>query len=107
MLGGLGGMMKQLQEAQKRAERMQAEMADARIEASAGGLVTVVVDGLGILQTLTIDGPKLGLSPEDTELLQDAVMAAVDAAVETAQKKAKGTLDELTGGLKLPPGMGL
>lgn len=106
MLGGLGGMMKQIQEAQKRAERMQAEMADARIEASAGGLVTCVVDGMGLVQSITIDGTKLGLSEDDTELLQDAVMAAVGAAVETAQSKAKGAMNELTGGLKLPGGLG-
>jgi DNA-binding YbaB/EbfC family protein len=107
MLGNLGGMMKQLQEAQRKAARMQEELAQVRLEASAGGLVTCTVDGTGQVLDIRIDTAKLGLDAEDGELLQDAVLAAVQEAIATAQENAQRALADLTGGLKLPGGLGL
>jgi hypothetical protein len=108
MFGNLGGMMKQVQEAQRKAQKMQEELAAARFEASAGGgLATCVVDGLGNVLDLAIDGAKLGLSAEDAELLTDTVLAAVQEAVRTAHESSAAQLADLTGGLGLPPGLGL
>jgi DNA-binding YbaB/EbfC family protein len=108
MLKNLGGMMKQLQEAQKRATQIQEELAETRIETSAGGgLVTCVVDGMGQVMDLKVNGEALGLDADDTEMLQDTILAAVQEAVRTAQEQTREKMDELTGGLPLPPGFGI
>jgi DNA-binding YbaB/EbfC family protein len=108
MLGNLGGMMKQMQEAQRKMQQMQEELAEMRLEASAGGgLVTCMVDGVGNVLDLTIDGAKLGLDADDAELLQDSVLAAVQEAVRAAQESGRKKLEAITGGMGLPPGLGL
>lgn len=107
MLGNLGGMMKQFKEMQRKAEEMQEKLAADRIETTAGGLVKVVVDGKGDLLELTIDGSQIGLEAEDTEMLQDALLAALIEAKAVAADRQQAMLGELTGGLPLPPGMDL
>ena len=106
MLGNLGGMMKQLQEAQKRAERMQEELAAVRLETSTGGgLVTCTGNGLGEIDAIVIDGAKLGLDDDDVELLQDAILAAVRDVAAQAKEHSQAIVEEMTGGLPIPPGM--
>jgi DNA-binding YbaB/EbfC family protein len=89
-------MMKQAQQMQ---ERLQKQMADLRIEATAGGgMVTVVVNGAKQIQSLKID-PEVVIK-EDVEMLQDLILAAVN----DAQRKADEAMSQQMGGM-LPPGM--
>jgi DNA-binding YbaB/EbfC family protein len=91
-------MMKQAQQMQ---ERLQKQMAELRIEASAGGgMVTVVVNGSKQLQSLKID-PEV-VSKEDVEMLQDLIVAAVNDAHRKADEELSHKMGGLMGGLKLP-----
>ena len=95
---GLGDMMKQAQEMQ---ERLQREMQDIRVEASAGGgMITVAMAGSKELLEVRID-PE-AVKDGDVEMLQDMVVAAVNEASRKVDEKLKGKL-----GSMLPPGMGL
>lgn len=107
MLGNLGNMMRQVQEMQAKAEKIREELAEKRLTATSGGeLVTVTVDGTGRVVDLAIDGGKIGLDDDDTEILQDAVLAAIRDAAEQAEEEGAEMMEQLTGGLKLPPGLG-
>ena len=98
MKGGLGNLMKQAQQMQ---ERLQKQMAELRIEASAGGgMVTVVVNGSKQLQSLRID-PEV-VSKEDVEMLQDLIVAAVNDAHRKADEAMGQKMGGMMGGLKLP-----
>jgi DNA-binding YbaB/EbfC family protein len=91
-------MMKQVQQAQ---ERLQAEIAAIRIEASAGGgVVTVAMDGQKQLLSLKID-PEV-VSRDDVEMLQDLVLSAVNEAARKVEATIQEKVGSLTGGLKLP-----
>ena len=91
-------MMKQAQQMQ---ERLQKQMAELRIEASAGGgMVTVVVNGSKQLQSLKID-PEV-VSKEDVEMLQDLIVAAVNDAHRKADEEMSQKMGGMMGGLKLP-----
>ena len=107
MFGNLGNLMKQVQQAQKKAAKIQDELAELTLEASAGGLVTCRVNGVKEILDLTIDGAKLGLDPDDAELLQESVLAAVQEALRAADEQAKAAMEEITGGLPIPPGFGI
>ena len=90
-------MMKQAQQMQ---ERLQKQMAELRVEATAGGgMVTVVVNGAKQLQSIKID-PEV-VSKEDLEMLQDMILAAINEANRKVDEAMKGKL----GGM-LPPGLG-
>lgn len=87
-------MMKQAQQMQ---ERLQKQMAEMRVEATAGGgMVTVIVDGTKRLQSITID-PDV-VSKDDVEMLQDLIVAALN----DANRKVDEQLGGLMGGLKIP-----
>ena len=91
-------MMKQAQEMQ---ERLKKQMAEMRVEATAGGgMVTVVVDGAKQIQSIRID-PEV-VSKDDVEMLQDMIVAAVN----DAHRKVEDVLKQKVGGM-LPPGMKL
>ena len=99
--GGVGNIMKQAQMMQKRMAQMQQELEERRIEATAGGgMVKAVVSGKQQLIALTID-PK-AVDPEDVEMLQDLVMAAVSEALKQSQKMAEEEMGKITGGLNIP-----
>ena len=88
-----------MQQAKQMQERLQQQMAELRVEASAGGgMVTVVVDGTKQVQSLRID-PEV-VSKDDVEMLQDLIVAAVN----DAHRKADEALAQKMGGM-LPPGM--
>ena len=88
-------MMKQAQQMQ---ERLAKQMADMKVEASAGGgMVTVVVNGAKQIQSLKID-PEV-VSKDDVEMLQDLVLAATNEALRSAQELASAKLGGITGGL--------
>jgi len=87
-------MMKQ---AQKMQEQLQKQMQDLRIEATAGGgMVTVKANGAGEIQEIKID-PK-AIDPNDPEMLEDMVLAAVNEAVRSAHSLAEAKLGGLAGG---------
>ena len=91
-------MMKQAQEMQ---ERLQKQMAELRIEASAGGgMVTVTVNGAKQVQSLTID-PEV-VSKEDVGMLQDLIVAAVNDAQRKVDDEMAQQMGGMMGGLKLP-----
>jgi DNA-binding YbaB/EbfC family protein len=91
-------MMKQAQQMQ---ERLQKQMSELRIEASAGGgMVTVVVTGSKQLLSLKID-PEV-VSKEDVEMLQDLIVAAVNDAQRKVDEELSQKMGGLMGGLKLP-----
>jgi hypothetical protein len=98
-------MMQQVQKMQADMEKAQASLKDERVEASAGGgMVTVTVSGDLEIVDLKID-PE-AVDPEDVELLQDMVLAAVNEAVRSAQELAASKLGAATGGLGGAGGLG-
>ena len=103
--GGMGGgmnmnMMKQVQKMQQDMAKMQEELATKTYTAAAGGgVVTAEVNGQHQLLNLTID-PE-AVDPEDVEMLQDMVVAAVNEAMRAAEDDAANAMKGLTGGLGL------
>jgi nucleoid-associated protein EbfC len=101
----LNKMLKQVQEMQAEMLKAQEQLKDEVVEASSGGgMVTVKITGDLQLKELRIDPDAIGGSgeppgPEDIELLQDMVLAAVNEAIRSAQELANRKLGALTGGL--------
>jgi len=99
--GGLGNMMKQVQQMQAKMAEMQAQLESAEIEGSAGGgMVKVVVNGKNELRSITID--REVVNPDDVEMLQDLIVAALNQAREKAHEIQQQQMSSLTGGLNLP-----
>ena len=93
-------MMRQVQKMQEDMMRMQEELETQTFEASAGGgMVKAVVNGNKELAGLTID-PE-AVDPEDVEMLQDLVVAAVNEALRASEAAASENMNKLTGGLNL------
>ncbi len=94
-------MLKQAQDMQRRLAQVQEELAEALTEGSAGGgVVKAVVQGGNKLESITID-PEV-IDPEDADMLQDLVTAAVNDALDSAQKEAADKMGAITGGLNIP-----
>ena len=82
-------------------ERMQQQMADTRVQATAGGgMVTVVVNGAKQLQSIQLD-PSV-VSKDDVEMLQDMIVAAVNDAHRKVDEQLGRSISGLMGGLKIP-----
>ncbi len=91
-------MMKQAQEMQ---ERLKKQMAEMRVEATAGGgMITVAVNGTKQLESIRID-PEV-VSREDVEMLQDLIVAAVNDAGRKVDEQLGQSMSGLMGGLKIP-----
>jgi hypothetical protein len=91
-------LMKQLQQAQ---ERMQQEITQLRVEASAGGgMVQIVMTGEKVVESITID-PEV-VNPDDVEMLQDLVLAAINEAGGKVDEAVREKVGGLAGGLNLP-----
>jgi DNA-binding YbaB/EbfC family protein len=91
-------MMKQAQQMQ---ERMQKQMDEMRIEATAGGgMVTVVINGAKQVQSLKID-PE-AVSRDDVEMLQDLILAALNDAHRKADEAMSKQMQGMMGGMKIP-----
>jgi nucleoid-associated protein EbfC len=91
-------MMKQAQQMQ---ERLQKEVAEIRVEATAGGgMVTVVMSGTKQLQRLTID-PEV-VSKDDVEMLQDLIVAAVSDAHRKVDEEIQRRVGGMMGGMRIP-----
>ena len=102
MPGGMNqaAMMKQAQKMQQEMLRMQEELETKTFKATAGGgMVTAEVTGKHELKNLTID-PE-AVDPDDVEMLQDMVIAAVNEAMRAADADAANNMSRLTGGLNL------
>ena len=98
-------MLKQVQQMQAEMMKAQEGLKDEIVEASAGGgMVTVKVSGELEIKDLTID-PE-AVDPEDVEMLQDMVLAAVNEALRSAQELAANKMQQATGGLGGPGGLG-
>ncbi len=104
-IGGMGGnmnsMIRQAQKMQQDMMKAQEELEAKSYEASAGGgVVSAVVSGKKELTSVTID-PE-AVDPEDVEMLQDLIVAAVNEAMRLANEDAASQMSKLTGGLNLP-----
>jgi hypothetical protein len=94
-------MLKQARELQAKLIKAQEELSDATVEGSSGGgAVTVVVNGQQEVQSIKIS-PE-AIDPDDVELLEDLVLAAVNEAMEKAKELAAKRLGALTGGVRVP-----
>lgn len=97
--------MKMLQEMQANMENKQAELAEAEYSASAGGgAVDVTVNGSHEIKAIHIK-PEV-CDPEDTEMLEDLLMAALNEAMRKADETAEQEMGQITGGLQGIPGLG-
>lgn len=102
----LGALMKQAQQMQTEMAAEQEKLRDEVLDASAGGgMVKVKISGDLRLLEVMID-PE-AIDPEDPELLQDMVLAAVNEAIRAAQELASTRIGEVTGGMGGPGGLGL
>lgn len=103
---GMGGgmnmnMLKQAQKMQQDMMKMQQELQEKEYQAAVGGgVVSATVNGKHELKNLVID-PE-AVDPEDVEMLQDMIVAAVNEAMRSVDADAAGTMSKLTGGLGLP-----
>ncbi|MBC2695405.1 MAG: YbaB/EbfC family nucleoid-associated protein [Desulfobacteraceae bacterium] len=98
---GMGNMMKQAQNLQAKMLKMQEELADKTVEASAGGgMIKTVANGRQ--QILSIQIEKEVVDPDDVEMLQDLILAAVNDVLAKSQEMVSGEMSKLTGGLKIP-----
>ncbi len=96
-------MLKQVQKMQAEMMAAQESLKDERVEASAGGgMVKVVATGELAIESITID--PAAVDPEDVEMLQDTVLAAVNQALTSAQELAASKMGDVTGGLGGPGG---
>ena len=94
-------LQKMSKDLQSGMENMKDELADKTVEgASGGGAVKVVIDGNQMLKSITISPDAV--DPDDIEMLQDLVVAAVNQAVETSKELQQDSINSLTGGMKLP-----
>ncbi|MDL1964503.1 MAG: YbaB/EbfC family nucleoid-associated protein [Deltaproteobacteria bacterium] len=98
---GMGNMLKQAQKLQSKMLKMQEELADKTVEATAGGgMVKVVANGRQQLLSIRIE--KEVVDSDDVEMLQDLILAATNDALAKSQDMVSGEMGKLTGGLKIP-----
>ena len=96
-----GNMMKQAQKMQAKMAEMQEQLKSETLEASAGGgMVRVVISGDMVIRELVID--PAAIDPDDADMLQDMVAAAVNEAIRSAQELASRRMGEITGGMNVP-----
>jgi len=94
-------ILSMMQQAKDMQDRLQKQMADLRVEATAGGgMVTVIVDGTKQIRSIRID-PTI-VSREDVEMLQDLIAAAVNDASRKVDQQLGQSMSGLLGSLKLP-----
>ena len=97
----MGKMMKQAQQLQNKMEKLQEEMADKTIEASAGGgMIKAVANGRQQIVSVSIE--KEVVDPEDVEMLQDLIVAAINDALAQSQQMVSEEMNKLTGGMNIP-----
>lgn len=98
---GMGKMMKQAQQLQTKMMKMQEELGEKTVEGTAGGgMIKVVANGKQQVVSISIEEEVV--DPEDVEMLQDLVLAAVNDALNRAQEMVSGEMSKLTGGMNIP-----
>lgn len=104
MGGNMNNMMKQVQKMQREMAKLQEEIEQKTVEASAGGgAVTVVASGKKEILSISIK-PE-AVDPDDVEMLQDMITAAVNEALRQADEMLNKEMSKITGGLNLPGGL--
>lgn len=102
----IGQLMKQAQQMQTRMAEMQAKLGEVEMSGqSGGGMVTAVMNGKGELKKIKLD--KAAVDPDDVEILEDLIIAAVADAKNKIEAHVAAETQKLMGGLSLPPGMKL
>ena len=103
-MGNMAGMMKKMQKLQGEMAKMQEQLKTRTMEVSAGGgAIKVVINGDKQILSLKID--PAAVDPEDIEMLEDLVAAAVNEAIKKVDDMTAQEMGKLTGGLNLPAGM--
>lgn len=105
MAKGVGSMMKQAQRLQAKLAKVQEELAEKRVEGSASGQM-VVVTATGQQEIVGIKINPEVVDPEDVEMLEDLILAAIQQAKEKSQELAEKEMQKATSGM-MPPGMGM
>jgi DNA-binding YbaB/EbfC family protein len=101
MAKGMGNMMKQAQKLQSQIFKLQEELADRTVETTVGGgMVKAVANGKQVVLSVTID-PEV-VDPEDVQMLEDLVVAAVNDVLQKSQEMVSAEMNKLTGGFKIP-----
>lgn len=104
MPGNMNNLMKQAQKMQKKMTEMQEELESKTVEATAGGgAVKVTVTGKKELVDIKL--AEEAVDPDDIEMLQDLIVAAVNEAMRQADEMVNSQMSQITGGLNLPGGM--
>ncbi|MEL6361633.1 MAG: YbaB/EbfC family nucleoid-associated protein [Pseudomonadota bacterium] len=102
----LGNLMKQAGEMQAKMKEMQEKIAELEVEGvSGGGMVKVVLNGKGYCKSVALE--KSLLDPEEGEVVEDLIAAAINDAKSKVEEQAEAEMKSLTDGLPLPPGMKL
>jgi hypothetical protein len=103
-MGNMAGMMKKVQQMQNEMKKMQDDLKQRTVEVSSGGgAVKVVMNGEKKIQSLKID--PAAVDPEDVEMLQDLISAAVNEAGKKVEDMMAAEMGKFTNGLGLPPGL--
>lgn len=98
---GFGNLMKEAQKLQAQLEAVREEVAKKKVEATAGGgMVTVEANGNQEIVSIKID--REVINPEDSQMLEDLVLAAVNEALRKARELVAAEMGKLAGGLKIP-----
>ena len=102
----LSQLMKQAQEMQAKMQEMQDGLANMEVTGTSGaGMCQVTMNGNGEARQVKID--KTLVMPDDVEILEDLILAAINDAKEKAKEKSQEEMQKITGGLQLPPGFQL
>lgn len=101
MSKGLGNILRQAQRMQERMGQIQEALATRTVEASSGGrMVTATVNGRLELLSIRID--PTAVNPQDIEMLQDLIVAAVNSAIRRSQEMVKEEMGKVAGELNIP-----
>ncbi|WP_028308896.1 YbaB/EbfC family nucleoid-associated protein [Desulfitibacter alkalitolerans] len=100
-MANMGKMMKQVQKMQEQMKKMQEEIEQRTVEATAGGGAVKVVAN-GKQQIVSIEISPDAVDPEDVEMLQDMILAAVNESIQKTQEMMQDEMKKITGGLNIP-----
>ncbi|WP_425446852.1 YbaB/EbfC family nucleoid-associated protein [Dethiothermospora halolimnae] len=100
-MGNMGGMMKQVQKMQKKMAKMQKELEEREVEVTAGGgAINVKANGKKEILEVKIDEEVV--DPDDVEMLEDLIVAAVNEAIRKADDMVSKEMGKVTGGMNIP-----
>ena len=98
---GMGNLMKQAQQLQEKMLKLQGDMENKTVESTAGGgMVKVVANGKQ--QVVSLELEKEVIDPDESEMLQDLIIAAINDALSKSQEMVSGEMGKLTGGMNIP-----